>query len=259
MIYKNIFDLRGTDQQIAIVMSALDQIHYPWQTLAPPKGTFQIGWANLNALALQGGKLHSGDHPGTDEGDAIEGELEGRRYTMGVFYPSTGHSYIDLALVNYPAAAQTTVSAELSHLVDFFLSTFTDGVRRRLNLLVHGGIDVPHGHTEWWERANYGTEYFTLVAESWMGGFTFAYSDMDFDMGSFSHKFDKSHAPEIRRILGIERTDYVAPEPEPVAVSKYKRFGKSKVYHTLAHYGNDPDATEISDISGLRPCKVCKP
>lgn len=227
MIYKNLFSLQGTERQIQIVKEALDKIKFPWERLKAPRGTFIIGWANLNTGRLAKRlrendphyKKHEGDHPGTDlDVDPFEGEIGGKKYIMGVFYPSTGNIYIDNHLVYYPTEAQSTVSAEIAHLVDFFLP-LTNKMKRDIWVLMHNGDPTPHGHTDWWEKSDYGAEYFSLVGESFMQAFTLAYSDMPFNASNFVHKITKAQAPALRQIIGIERTDFTAaPQPAPVPV-----------------------------------------
>ena len=48
MIYKNKFNLTGTDQQQAIVKEALDTIYFPWDRLKFPTEPVEIGWQDLN-------------------------------------------------------------------------------------------------------------------------------------------------------------------------------------------------------------------
>ncbi len=54
MIYKQVFDLRGTQQQQQIVKEALDAIKFPFERLKFPKGMAIIGWANLNGQKADG-------------------------------------------------------------------------------------------------------------------------------------------------------------------------------------------------------------
>lgn len=268
MIYKDTFELRGTETQIAIVKAALDRIFFPWDKLTPPKGKFIIGWANLNGQALEGGKLHGGDHPAKDsDTEPIMGSINGKKYTLGVFYPSSGNIYIDNVLVDYVKYAETTVSAEIAHLVDFFLP-LTSGMKQAIGELMHGGVDKDHGHS-WWEKIDYGTEYFSLMGEGFMQAFTIAYSDVSFDASEFVHSIKPDQTDELRRIIGIERTDFVFVDPNPVvepepaptgddSETHYEVFPRSKVYHRIDHY-DKRDGKYTTDVTGLRPCKICKP
>ena len=288
MRYKEVFELKGTVDQNQIVVEALDRIKFPFQRLAFPNGFAIIGWANLNGQTASVGEMPSRQHGGShaphgvdSDAEAIEGEIEGRKYILGVFYPHNGNIYIDNALVNYPAVAQGTVSAEIAHAVDYFLP-LTDAMKTDLSTLVHGGDATDHGHS-WWERVSYGSEYFTLVGETFMHMFTLAYSDMELSTEGWAHKPTKAMAADIRRILGIERTDYVppAPTPEPVPLPEptqeppppvqpkptpeppkpepkqdFVYFGKSKIYHLPKHYPKKSGKT-LSDTAGFRACKVC--
>lgn len=261
MVYPENFTLVGNEQQQAIVADALNRIKFPWQVLKAPTGSFIIGWTDLNNGSFSiYSKHHSGHKPG--EPFAVEKKINGRNYILGVFYPSTGDSWIDYALVDYPELAKTTVSAELAHLVDFFLP-LTDEQKRELVALMHG--DEPHSHdpAEWWEVHDYGKEYNNLPGESFMQLFTLAYSDLAFDASQFSHSITKEEAPKVRGILGIERTDFV-PAPEPAKPKEYIHFRGSNVYHTKDHYkrqDKDKELIKESDpaIGVLRPCRVCRP
>jgi hypothetical protein len=55
MLYKNVFNLTGTDEQQGIVKDALDAIKFPFERLHVKNGTATIGWANLNGQALKTG------------------------------------------------------------------------------------------------------------------------------------------------------------------------------------------------------------
>jgi hypothetical protein len=254
MIYKEVFDLRGTELQQQIVIEALDAIKFPFEKVNFPRGRAIIGWANLNGQAHStdnplavvadksgdldvqfvpvetvdgtlGGEVteeargHTSDHPASDANtEPLMGEVGGRKYTLGVFYPSSGNIYIDNALVNYPEYAKTTVSAEVAHGVDEFLP-MTDAQRQDIIKLVHDNDPNPeHRGTDhvdrWWELNDYSAEYYSLIGESFMIMFTYAYSDLDFEGATdFYHEGTTALGGDIRRIIGIERTDYVEPIP----------------------------------------------
>lgn len=251
MIYKKIFDLIGTARQVEIIQQGMDKIKFPWEKLNPPEGVFKIGWADLNnGRFTQYVRAHKG-HGG--EPQAINGMLNGREYIMGVFYPHNGDILVDNKLVNYPEVAQTTVSAEQAHLVDEYLP-LTNAQRLALHKLMHPGGVIPEGEAFWFEKVDYSTEYFSLPGEFFMCLFTLAYSDMMFDPGSFTHAIPKALIPDVRKIIGIERTDLVPAAPK----KQYRVFGTSKTYHTLEHYPKKTGKI-ITDASGLYPCKSCKP
>lgn len=250
MIYKNKFNLTGTTLQQDIVKTALDKIYFPWERLHFPSEPVEIGWKDLNTTQSReahglSAKLHQ---------SGTIGIIDGRKYVLGVMYTHTGSIYIDNYLVNYPEIAQSTVSAEIAHDVDYFLP-LTEAQRTQLMTLMHGGSTADHGHS-WWEKFDYGAEYYTLVGESFMQAFTLAYSDMPFGNASdFTHSITPEQAPEVRRIIGIERTDYTAPKPP-----QYEVFPPSKIYHKLTHYdGADRVGKLITDTTGYKPCKKCKP
>ncbi len=236
MIYANTWNLTGTERQQAIVKDALDAIKFPWERIKLPRNPTEIGWRNLNdgtynqapnpavdqALKVRKHEGHDpaprkhGDEDHSKPKDpaahpdveieplygAVDGE--GRKYIMGIFYPGSGRIYIDNALVNYPAHARATVSAEIAHAVDEFLP-LSDAQRTKIIELLHP--DGPDQHT-WWEKVSYGDEYYTLVGESFMILFTYAYSDIEFEgADDFIHPGDRSMAEAVRKIIGIDRTD----------------------------------------------------
>lgn len=260
MIYKKKFNVTGTTEQQNLVIAALDNIHFPWDKLKFPSEPVEIGWRNLNqyasiATGSIGSRMHGGAHhpAGEDKPDTLTGDLEGvRNYTLGIFYIGSGRIYIDLALVKYPDIAKATVSAEIAHAVDYFLPSFSDAVRDEIMALMHGGDRSDHGHS-WWEKHDYGAEYFTLVGEAMMQAFTVAYSDIPFGNASdFTHGITADQAPALRKIIGIERTD------KPL--TKYEVFGTSSIYHKMDHYDKPGrDGTIITDPTGYRPCKICRP
>lgn len=289
MIYKGKFNLTGTTKQQFIVSAALEKIMFPWERLKLPNEPVEIGWTDLNngmfkisqhdnglphvhtnnanPAAPGQVKKHEGEgHPEGDGPEPLLGRLNGRLYILGVFYPGSGRIYVDNALVDYPELAQSTVSAEIAHSVDEFLP-LTDQQRAQIMALMHPG--GPDAHT-WWEKVDYSAEYYSLIGESFMQAFTIAYSDMPFgNTDDFVHSLKYEQVPEFKKIVGIERTDLPAvPDPVPAqppvqepptpAPVQYEHFKGSKVYHSLDHY-DKREGEIITDVTGLRPCKICKP
>lgn len=259
------WNLTGTENQQAIVRGAFEKIKFPFEQLRLP-GTPELGWRDLNSgtfrVLATGDYAHVEEHEGhhhEDEGENAhhpEGDDEPeplmgrfgaeRNYILGVFYPGSARIYIDLALENYPEIAQSVVSAEIAHAVDEFLP-LTEGQRQEIMAALHGG--VPDEHT-WWEKIDYGAEYYSLVGETFMILFTKAYSDIPFgNAGDFVHGGENVSAGTIRAIIGIPRTDEI----------RLVRYGKSKIYHKPGHRVSKKDPLPVIDTSGLRACKVCKP
>ena len=258
--------LTGTENQRAIAARAFEAIKFPFARLAQLPGSPELGWRDLNpgmAMELDLRGLHAseqeqhrahGDHDhSTDKPDSLEVVLaDGRRFTLGVIYTQSGRIYLDVRLEPHPAVAMAVVAAEIAHAVDFFLP-MTDAQRDELlRLWGRGGT--------WWEVYDYGAEYFGLGGEAFMHEFVAAYSDLDFgDKSAFLHDIGVEPA-DVRRVLGIERTDYVPPEPpapEPTTTG-FVRYGKSLIYHRPTHYPAKAGQPLVS-LAGLRPCKVCKP
>lgn len=239
--------LTGSESQKAIAREAFNRIHFPFARLSQLPGQPELGWRDLNsgayAIAAEDqARGHSGHHE--DRPDPLVGEVEGRRWVMGVIYTLSGRIYLDTRLEQYPELAMAVVAAEIAHAVDFFLP-MNDGQRDEL-LRLWGKPG-----TTWWEVVDYGAEYFRLGGEAFMHEFVAAYSDLDFgDKSPFLHDSGVEPA-DVRRILGIERTD----APPTIA---YKHFpGGEDIYHRLTHYPGRGEA--VFDLTGFRPCKVCKP
>lgn len=269
------WNLTGTENQRAIARRAFEQhLFFPQEALTALPGTPELGWADLNngtfALAAKtdGARAHEGHHPGDeDKPDALEGFDElGRRQIHGLIYTQSGRIYIDVSLESKPLTAMGTIIREFAHAVDFFLP-MTDAQREELMRLwnVAG--------TTWWEVFSYGDEYFRLGGEAWMDEFGKAYSSgLDFGNTPFIHDAGVE-AADVYRILGINRTDYVAPAPDPtptptppvvepeqpISPSSFKHFpGGKDIYHKLTHYPKKP-GVPLETFEGFDPCKVCRP
>lgn len=238
--------LTGASAQIAIATDAFDRIKFPLERLtfpAPPT----LRWRNLNDGSewwvdsrRAGIRGHEGHHAPRGKPDSLVGEFKGRRWTMGAIDMGSGDIWIDQSLEAEPAVAMATIGAELAHAVDAFLP-MTDAQRDALMEL----WNLPG--TTWWEVADYGAEYYRLGGEAFMHEFVAAYSDLDFgDTGAFAHNAGVEPR-DVRRILGIERTD----------AAIFDRYGTSKIYHKRSHYKR-PGITTIY-LEGLRPCRICKP
>lgn len=254
------WNITGTPNQQAVIRRAFDLIKFPFDRLTIP-GTQppELGWRDLNNGAygsvsseaekgrMHGDNMHDGDKP-----DTLEGELEGRRWIMGVIYPGSGRIFLDLRLEAYPNMAAATLGAEIAHAVDFFLP-MTDAMRDELMRL----WNVPN--TTWWEVYDYGNEYYRLGGEAFMHEFVAAYTDIDFgSKSSFTHDHGVE-AADIWRVLGIKRTDYVEPVPEkPKVQYVYYPKAKSKIYHEPGHYPRKAGTLiEEPTALGYRLCKTC--
>jgi len=281
MLYAATFELTGTEIQQNIVKEALDKIKFPWEKLNLPNKPTEIGWKNLNGQAFQAElpqelRAHA---------EGTIGIIDGRKYTLGVFYTHSGRIYVDNLLVRYPDMAQTTVSAEIAHAVDYFLP-LTEEMKTAIMKLTGEENET---HT-WWEKLDYGDEYYSLVGESFMQMFTVAYSTIPFpNASSFVHNLTPEKAPDLRKIMGVERTDVntsttTTEAPVTTTVSETtttistttslttttttspigRFFGSDKrmIYHD-AHKGCVQDVTFATiaeaEAAGYRACKVCRP
>ncbi len=243
--------LTGTDAEKAISRETLvNRIKFPLDRLTRLPGSPELGWRDLNggtfaqevkAAQSDMSRSHEEHHDEVDRPHAIEVEMDGRWYTLGLIYTVSGRIYIDQSLVSRPMTAMTTIAAEIAHAVDLFMP-MTDAMRNEfLRLWGKGGT--------WWEVNDYGSEYFTLGGEAFMREYVQAYApSLDFaSISGFMH--DTGVEPEdVYRIIAIPRTD--APPP-------FVSYGTSKVYHRTTHYKRT--GQRVTDMTGMRPCKVCKP
>lgn len=220
--------LTGTESQQQILRDALDAIHFPFERLSLP-GKPEMGWQDLNSGQFmktnQGeksraheGVVHTPKGTVLDTPHSIEGELNGRRYVMGVFYPASARIYLDFGLEQYPQSAMITVAAEVAHCVDQYMP-MTDGMRNEIISLLNYG---QANNNTWWEKESYQDEYFGLSGEIFMALFIKGFTDLDFGpMDAWEDKGENISGSDVRRILGVERTDaQVNPEPEMIPIAE---------------------------------------
>lgn len=283
------WNITGSPNQQFILHSGFERFFFPLNAFrAFPAQVPECGWRDLNssysvdyvpieqALALHeharqhGGKTHDGLHE--DRPDPYVIQFEGKSWVAGVIYPYSGRIYLDYRLEANPEVAMAVLAAELAHAIDFYLP-MADAQRNELLRL----WNVPG--TTWWEIVDYSKEYFRLGGEAWMHEVVLAYTNLDFgDKSRFTH--DAGVEPEdVWRILGFMRTD-AAPLPEPIAepvpvnepvpvgpvvepspIPGIKHYsGGPDIYHKLDHAASRKRYGEpVYDLTGFRPCKICKP
>lgn len=246
--------LTGTPSQITLAKLGMSMIKFPLDRLkTPPTGDPELGWRDLNvrshedhepvATPISGTSTLGHEHSDEDEYEPLMGSIDGRRFTLGVFYPYSARIYIDSTLEKLPDLAISVMSAELGHAVDEFLP-LTEGQRNAIIEEVGGKI----GSDTWWEKSDYSAEYFSLVGETFMILFTKAYTDIQFgNTTDFVFEGENTTAEEIRKIIGVERTDSF----------RFVRYGKSLVAHKPTHYPAKTNGVWTADMAGLRQCKIC--
>lgn len=277
--------LTGTPNQQAIQSEALSRMRFPLERLKIDWMP-EMGWRDLNGgFALKGieppkaaidgvqPRGHEGKHSPRAEGnpEPLNGELEGRRFTMAVYYPGSARIFVDHRLEAYPALAMASVAAEVAHAVDENLP-LNDGQRHQFIEMLGG---LPSNMT-WWEKRDYSTEYWMLAGEHFMPIYTEVYTDIPFgDVSSFqmANVLRNLDHKRVIEIMGIEPTARVPvtppappPPPEPIIppdaviipVPEFHRFGSSKIYHKLTHKLRGTPRV-VTSTEGLRPCRSCKP
>lgn len=215
------FDLRGTPAQRALASGAITRCDFPFNRLAPQlrsesgRDRIVITWADLT-------------QPRTDDYRARklrpdiatrhhESGPEHRKRVLGEAW-TDGLVRIDTSVETDPRLAHEVVLSELAHQVDFHL--LDDGHRERIWDAYHATVDSSigqHGHG-WFDTGGYET----WVGESFMGGFTRAYSDLAVSLEQFTHATTDTVARRIREIITPQlgpppwdRPENPAPDPDP--------------------------------------------
>ena len=232
--------LKGTNAQNAILRPVFTPgdpsfIAFPWDRITDlPHFPVPVSWEYLNdgtfgerahshgVVLVDNGDYHPLNQPllhgDEDEAHAISrpenwfnGNSADGRYLVGGVFWTDGRIKIDIRLESNPAGAREVLSAEIAHAVDYGLP-MTDAQKTALTQVLHpGGADA---HT-WWERVDYGAEYYTLVGEAWMALFTHSYSGMTPWQDPFLHQSTLAMAPAVHQILGIVPVDGLPPPPPP--------------------------------------------
>lgn len=272
IVGKDTWELIGTTKQIEILLPVFtiespSFISFPWNKIvALPRKPIPISWGNLNdgTLLVGASKDRIATHPHIHDMDGNLGHgisrpsVEGRLMIAGVFW-SDGRIKIDTSLENRPSVAREVLSAEIAHAVDYGMP-FTDQHKALLTKLLHGGGTDQH---TWWERQNYGSEYYSLVGEAWMALFTHSYSGMTPWQDPFLHKSTKAMAPQVHTILGVQPI---------LQTSKVYSLRGYKIFHLRTHLVSSwladpktrgrvqewPNAVNAV-ANGKVPCRVCKP
>jgi hypothetical protein len=225
-----ILDPRGTTNQNSIVVTGWARCDFPDPLLLPGlraktgRSSIPVSWRNLNTpvAALQRERSDVGSH-------AHEGEIDGRRMTLGLFWYS-GEIEIDLSLEPKPLKAAEVLVAEGAHAQDRF--HMTAEMRRAIWEQWHPGEqtaqhNLEHGwsvpFSEWTGEMDQPgvdeVDYYDTGIEAWMSAFLLAYTDIEPTLDDpFAHRTTPDIARRIRQIvtpdLGPPPWD-VQPEPEP--------------------------------------------
>jgi hypothetical protein len=299
------FKLIGTDNQVLILLPVFEGAHamtFPWARItALPRFPVPISWDDLNDGTLRtthvpetvrahgeptpadGQPVFPRVHGDGKDGHAISrpgaylGMPEKRLAIAGVFW-TDGRIKIDVRMEARPADAREVLSAELAHAIDYGLP-YTDAMKGKITTLFHpGGADA---HT-WWERSDYGAEYYTLVGEANMALITHAYSDMTPWQDPFTHKSSKDMAARVHAILGCPPTTGTAPTPTTGGMRVYQIRGYKKVHRNASTSSTKDDcytvrrargqgrtvtngglivhsSVDAARVRGLTPCLICKP
>lgn len=219
MSIREVLDIRGTPEQIQLIEDAAARCDFPGQLLVP-KLTLQWGknlvlveWADLVVSASV--KEVAGPESRAHKAGP---DVVSRQRTLGTAW-TDGRIYIDYSCESDPELAAEVFLAEFGHQVDFFY--LGDEHRQRIWDTYHQDIDSNIGdHAHGWFDVS---GYETWVGESFMGGFTRAYSDVAITLDQFVHANTDDVARRIRQIItpnaGLPPWDRDASPTAPPAPS----------------------------------------
>lgn len=226
-----IFDLRGNPTQNALIEDALTHIDFPWERLLPgmmlqtQRTRIPVEFTDLNRYAVSDDKpVDSHSHHITDGFDSAhvlfgpataleEHDHDARHAALGLAWYS---GKISLEQTMTPELTREVFAAEVAHMVDFF---YLDADQRAAIFQLYHGTEVSAHEHGWFEETG-NNEYWSWVGESFMAGFTYAFSDIA-PVGAdwFDHPSLPEYGPRIRSIVLKEVVTEEPPtppiEPEP--------------------------------------------
>lgn len=270
-----VWDIRGTDRQQALVRDAIDRTAFPFHRLIPGlrrdvgRDVIPVEWADLSrygasalgAIVPGGGTHddhdhHDHDHGHTHDEDAEYDTLEFRHRVLGLAWYS-GKVSLDLSLESDPDLAAEVFLSEGAHMVDFFY--MDDAMRVAVWNAVHppeqhihdapditdviDGTDIDHGHG-WFDVATYRE----FVGEAFMGAFVRAFSDVPVRI-PFAHQVD------------ADMPDMVDALVRPPGRWVFGVDGSSVFHdrHGTIDHDHEWETYAAAEADGRRPCRVCKP
>lgn len=266
----DIFQANGSPEDQAKLLAPINRIYFPWALLQPELlrssvGHIQLEFADLShfvtATDVQGERE---DHIVDDDGNV--GHIMYAEHLPEEFHAVAavgsvaglawyGKIQVEQFYRDHQAMIDFVIGAECAHEADYFYIN-VHGMRPALAQLVHPMGPDSHG---WFEGS-----YFDQIGESWMSGFSIAYSDAQPDM-RFTHIFTREMIPQIHEILHAERTDKEPPEPpvdpsatpeitnvKPKGSRKTRVIGRFDPAATLTVNGRLSDAGVEGDRFTLR-------
>lgn len=253
----DVWQLQGTTEQQVIIADALARCNFPFPRLLPElqrsinRSTIPVEWIDLSRYShyadssIDDSVAHVRHHEEPEfDGDEYD-VLAYRQRVLGLAWYS-GKVSIEATLVNQPTLAQEVFLSEGAHMIDFFYLTETQ--RQRIFALYHDWD--PYDEGSWEDHTEHGWfdigTYREFVGESFMGGFTNAFSDVPVSI-PFSHVLQDQVSLRLLRKIVLDQAWLFGVE-------------RSKVYHD-SHRGISHDLEWPVDQSPAdrRPCQVCKP
>lgn len=235
----------GTDNQVALTQEARERCDFPFERLLPElareadRDEVIITWADLT-------KARTDDFRATllkpvaqlYDSYVRHHEAQPRHRVLGEAW-TDGVVRIDYSCETDPELAVEVVLSELAHIVDFFY--LTPEMREAIWDVYHPEESNIGDHSHGWFDIG---GYETWVGESFMAGFTRAYSNARITLTQFVHATTDEVARKIRHVvtpeLGVPPWDTPPlepdpgpeptpepepkPEPEPEAPSPWQRF-----------------------------------
>lgn len=198
------FVVSGDPHQRSLVHSGVKRCDFPFERLRPQL----LSESDRETILIQWADLATEPRFGTVREHKIKPDVEHRGRVLGEAW-TDGVVRIDHHCAEDPELAHEVLLSELGHQVDFH---YLDEMQRRAIFDAYhepGASEHDHG---WFDVGTY-EEW---VGESFMGGFTRAYSDVAVTLTQFVHRTTDEAAVRIRQIITPELgAPPWSPQPTP--------------------------------------------
>ncbi len=269
------FDLEGlAPEPRQIIEGALAACTYPFadhggDVVVPVEFADLSRFLRQRVVDVRGGGEHvhsspAGQDPGLPEFGHLhvhgeDGELGHgivfRQRALGLYWlptPTFPAGRISVEATLDEALAREVFLCEAAHAIDYV--AMSDGQREAILRAYHTNDPGLLGHVHDWFEEGGEQDYRDWTGESFMIGFVRAYSPIDVRFDQFSHQ----STPEVVRAIREILTPAPPPPPPPVFVG----FPRRHVYHRPACpvvRFRPGRARPLEDLTGRRPCRICKP
>ena len=251
---------QGSMDQRLWMEEAIRRTTFPFELLRPGL-VAQVGRDYIPVLfsdltryqaADDGGSAHQHEHPHDhatgDEAHPITRMLDGRKRVLGLAWYS---GKVEVERTCPKDLAMEVFLAEAAHMVDFFY--MTPEQREKIYDIYHGGHAETHDHGWFEETGN--NDYWSWVGESFMYGFTAAFSDVPYSGDNFHHPTTPSIARQIRLTLQPQDAYEAVRNPRSTIVHKTGSWHEKQIkdIHEVRYETKDGALS-----AGMRLCKTCR-